>query len=123
MIIIFGWLKEAKHEKSLLDTYCYHCNNNSTWELCSETEWVTFFDIKTVPFLKKYFIICNKCNDEFELNKKISKGVVKLHKLNAIRRQKLHDELVAKLEKYQLSNKTERQLEYIKSIRSKHEDE
>lgn len=122
MFIIFGWLKEEKHEKSLLDTYCYHCNNNSTWELCSETEWVTFFDIKTIPFLKKNYIVCSKCHDVFDLNKQISNGVNRLHKLSDAKSSQLHDLLVAELEQYQLSNKTERQLEYIRSIRSKHDD-
>ena len=118
MFIIFGWLKESEHVKSLLDTYCYHCNNSTTWELCCETEWVTFFEIRTIPFIKKYFIVCDRCNDLFDLNKKISKGVTKLENLNRKRSKRLHDKLVAELEKYQLSNKTERQLEYIKSIRS-----
>ena len=119
MFIIFGWLKETKHEKSLLDTYCYHCNNNSTWELCSETEWVTFFDIKTIPFLAKHYIVCDRCHDEFNLSKEITRGVTRLNKLSASKSRKLHDRLVSELEKHQLSNKTERQLEFIKSIRSK----
>ena len=48
----------------------------------------------------------------------MSKGVNKLEKLSHKKSQRLHDKLVAELEKHQLSNKTERQLKYIKSIRS-----
>lgn len=123
MFLIFGWGKETKHEKSLLNTYCYHCNNNSTWELCSETEWATFFYFKTIPFLKKYFIVCSSCRDEFNLNKKISKGVTRLSKLSETKSKQLHDYLVSELENYQLSNKTERQKEYIKSMRSKNSND
>lgn len=121
MFIIFGWLKEARHEKSLINTYCYHCNSDSIWELYSETEWVTFFEIRTIPFLRKYFVVCRKCNDEFDLDKKISKGVNRLDRLSKRKSKKLHDLLVSELESYQLSNKTERQLEFIKSQRSSEE--
>jgi len=123
MFIMFGWLKETVHEKPLLDTYCYHCNNNSTWDLFRVTEWVTLFEIKALPFLNKHYIVCDRCNDTFDLDKKISKQVGKLHQLNPHKSQRLHDELVSQLEKKQLQGKSQRQLDYIKSIRSVNKDD
>jgi hypothetical protein len=118
MFIVYGWLKEKSHVKTLLTTYCYNCNYDSSWELWCETEWATFFAIKTIPFLKKFSIACRGCNDAFDLNKSLSKRIVRLTHLNKEKSDQLHDELVVCLEKHQMSNKTERQIEYIKSIRA-----
>ena len=111
--------KEQQVVKPLLDTYCYNCNNASTWHLCKETEWVTFFDIRTIPFINEHFLICERCNDVLDLDKKAGKKVEKLSPLSVKKSAQLHDNIVERMEAYQLSNKTERQLEYIKSMRSK----
>lgn len=117
MFVIFGWLKESTPVKPLLDTWCYHCNSQRTWELYCETEWVTFFDIRTFPFMKKYFLYCSKCHDTLPLDKHTGNTVMQLDSLGSSKSQMLHDNLVCELEKHQLSNKTERQLAYIRSIR------
>lgn len=123
MFIIFGWLKEEQAVKPLIDTYCYHCSNSSTWHLCKETEWVTFFDIRTIPFITEYFIVCERCNDVFDLDKKTGRKVMSIHKLSSSKSEQLHDKLVKNLEKHQLANKTERQLAYIKAMRARDNDE
>jgi len=123
MFIMFGWLKESVHVKPLIDTYCYHCNNNSTWELFRETEWVTFFELKTIPFINKHYIVCERCNDTFHLDKKTTKQVYKLQRLSERKSLRLHDHLVSQMEKEQLKGKSQRQLDYIKSIRSNRKDD
>jgi len=61
--------------------------------------------------------VCTKCTDLFDLDKKLYKRIKKLPKLNRKKSKKLHDELVQKLQKYQLAGKTETQIRYIKSLR------
>ena len=118
MFIIFGWLKEEVIVKSLIDTHRYHCNHSTNWYLCKETEWVTFFDIRTIPFINKYFIVCERCGDVFDLDRGLSKQINKLDSLSDRKRIDLHNALVQAMEKFQLRNKTERQIKYIKTMRS-----
>lgn len=63
MFIIFGWLKESYNISAFINHYCYNCGCKKFWVLHTETEWVTFFDIKTVPFLTKRKIFCERCGD------------------------------------------------------------
>jgi hypothetical protein len=67
MIIIFGWLKETKPIRPLLDSYCYHCQKTTNWHLWRETEWVSFFAVKTVPFIWKNYVVCPGCEYVFPL--------------------------------------------------------
>jgi len=111
MIFIFGWLKETKSVRST-DCYCYHCQRKRTWDLWRETEWVTFFAVKTIPFLWKNFIECSGCGDTVRLNdaryKQVSQG-------------RASAELLAFLEEHQLSQKNELQRNFLRSIRAQGE--
>ena len=51
MFIIFGWVKEVKEVGPALDCHCYRCQRKRTWEHWKEIEWVSFFLIKTIPFI------------------------------------------------------------------------
>src|SRR5262245_37570320 len=68
MIIIFGWLKEAKPARPVFASYCYHCQKSVTWHLWRETEWATIFGVKTIPFLWKNFLACPRCEYAFHLS-------------------------------------------------------
>ena len=68
MIIIFGWLKETRPVRPLLNSYCYHCQKTTTWHLWRETEWVSFFAVKTIPFIWKNHVVCPGCEYAFPLS-------------------------------------------------------
>jgi hypothetical protein len=68
VIIIFGWVKEAKEAGPALDCYCYRCHCKRAWEHWKETEWVSFFMIKAIPFLWKSYVVCAACRQPIELD-------------------------------------------------------
>jgi hypothetical protein len=68
VIIIFGWVKEAKEVGPALDCYCYRCQRKHPWEYWKETEWVSFFMIKTIPFLSKSYVVCGACRQPIKLD-------------------------------------------------------
>lgn len=112
MIVIFGWLKEAKQIRPISDCYCYHCQRKRTWDLWRETEWVSFFAVKTIPFLWKNFIVCSGCGDKVRLNdvryRQVLEGTPS-------------GEFFSFLEAHQLSQKNELQRNFLRSIRAQSE--
>ncbi|ENN8378729.1 hypothetical protein ACAX46_004196 [Providencia rettgeri] len=68
MFIIFGWLKENYKVNGFIKTYCYNCDDVKPFLLETETEWVTFFSIKTIPFLSKRRLFCERCGDEIGIS-------------------------------------------------------
>ena len=112
MIVIFGWVKDAKPIRPVADSYCYHCERKRTWDLWRETEWVSFFAVKTIPFLWKNFIVCSGCGDTVHLNGSPYKDVVERTSSGG---------LVAFLEEHQLSTKSELQRNFLRSIRAQGE--
>lgn len=68
MIIIFGWMKETQPVRPLFGSYCYHCQKTTHWHLWRETEWVSFFAIKTIPFIWKNYVVCPGCEYIFHLS-------------------------------------------------------
>jgi hypothetical protein len=115
MIIIFGWLKETKPVKPLLDCYCYVCQRKSSWELWRETEWVTFFGMRTLPFLSKDSLACSRCGDETPLERSRSQ---RLQRGGAA-----PSEAAAFLEGHQLSGKSEVQRNFLLSVRAERESQ
>src|SRR5512143_314133 len=112
MIIIFGWVKEAKQVRTVADNYCYQCQRKRTWNLWRETEWVSFFAVKTIPFLWKNFVVCSGCNDTIRLSEFHYRQLAEGGSSN---------EFATFLEEHQLSHKNELQRNYLRSIRAQGE--
>jgi hypothetical protein len=112
LIIIFGWVKEAKQIRPVVDNYCYQCQRRRTWDLWRETEWVSFFAVKTIPFLWKNYIVCSGCNDTIHLSEFHYKQLAEGESPN---------EFITFLEEHQLSQKNELQRNYLRSIRAQGE--
>lgn len=102
MFIIFGWLKESYNTSAFIKHYCYNCGCEKSWVLNTETEWVTFFDIKTIPFLTKRKIFCERCGDNIDI------PWLKFHSLSGNA-----EKFGLWIEEIQLSHKTEIQRRYL----------
>ncbi|TDT60263.1 hypothetical protein DFO53_1874 [Enterobacter sp. AG5470] len=102
MFIIFGWLKESCRTPYFINNYCYNCGCEKSWGLYSETEWVTFFDIKTIPFLIKRKVFCERCGDEINVSY-----------VNFFLMHKNKEKLGSWMEDLQLASKTENQRKYL----------
>jgi len=114
MIIIFGWLKETRPVKPVLECYCYVCQRKSSWELWRETEWVTLFGMRTLPFLSKDSLACSRCSDHTPVQRDQSQ---------LLQRGEATSAAVAFLERYQLNGKSEVQRNFLLSARAAREQE
>jgi hypothetical protein len=113
MIIIFGWVKETKPVRpTLIHNYCYHCQKRASWDLWRETEWVSFFAIKTVPFLWKNFLVCSGCGDVFHLD---------WRRYLALSSPQGQAEMATSLKERQLSAKNEVQRKFLLTQRAERE--
>jgi hypothetical protein len=112
MIIIFGWLKETKPVRPLLNSYCYHCQKTTHWHLWRETEWVSFFDIKTIPFIWKNYVVCPGCEYVFPLT---------WDRYFQISSSSTQKDVAAAIESTQLSGKTELQRNFLLTQRAERE--
>lgn len=112
MIIIFGWLKESRPVKPLLECYCYVCQRNSRWELWRETEWVTLFGMRTLPFLSRDSLACPLCGDATVLEPSHSQR---------LQRGEVPSEVAAFLERHQLAGKSDVQRNFLLSARAARE--
>lgn len=111
MFIIFGWAKTTKPIESVLKTECFHCKNLSGWSIWKETEWISLFFIKVIPFLNKYHLVCNICSDSISLSNSLAREILNPEK----RTSELHDILLKNIEEHQFEGMTETQVEYWKS--------
>jgi hypothetical protein len=121
MLIVFGTAHKGKRVRSLLDTYCYECKRDVTWDLYCVTEWITAYLIRALPIKDEHFLVCSVCHDQLPLSKEEARSIKKLHLLDPKESESLHDSLVARLETQQLTNRTETQREYLKSQRQQRE--
>jgi hypothetical protein len=112
MFVIFGWLKEKLPVKPVLNCYCYGCQRTSSWEIWRETEWVTFFYMRTIPFLSKDALACPGCKDSIPVQKRQSAALLRGEQETAF---------VKQLEEHQLSGKSEVQRNFLLSMRSSRE--
>jgi len=112
LLIMFGWLKETKEVGPALDCYCYRCQRQRSWEHWKETEWVTFFTIKTIPFLSKTRIVCGGCREPVQLDRE---------RANFLTSKEHLPRLVNFLEEHQLAQKSPIQRNYLKAQREQHE--
>ena len=112
MIIIFGWRKETKPVRALFESYCYHCQKSTAWHLWRETEWVAFFDINTIPFLWKNFLVCPGCEHIYHVEWK---------RYLQIESPAMHAEISKAIEDGQLSQKNELQRKFLLTQRAERE--
>jgi len=117
MIILFGWTKKGKRERALLDTHCYQCKRQTTWDWYRLTEWVTGFFIPLLPIKSEHFLVCSACKDQLALQTDEARGIKILKQLPKEESQQLHDGLVQRLEDHQLAGKSTTQREFLKSQR------
>ena len=109
MIVIYGWLKEKRPIKAVLNCYCYVCQRTEAWHVVRETEWVTFFGVRTVPFMSKDWLACGRCEDEMPLVRAQSAGLLRGHDAaNSI----------ALVEEFQLASKSQVQRNFLLSMRA-----
>jgi len=113
MIIIFGSTNKGKRERSLLDTYCYQCKHETTWDWYRLTEWITGFFVPLLPTTSEHFLVCTGCHDQLKLQPDEAQGIKHLNQLPAHDSKTLHDKIVRRLEERQLANKTETQREFL----------
>ncbi|HTE40615.1 MAG TPA: hypothetical protein VK629_07290 [Steroidobacteraceae bacterium] len=119
MLIVFGTAHKGKRVRPLLDTYCFPCKRDVTWEWYRLTEWLTAYFIRVLPVKNEYFLVCGACGDRMSLTKDEATGIQKLSALTPDESISLHDSLVARLETHQLQDRTETQREYLKSQRQR----
>ena len=112
MLVMFGWLKEGRPIKAVLDCYCYVCQPQVSWSHWRETEWVTLFRMKTIPFLSKDSLVCSRCNDEAPVKKDRTQAL-----LNATD----PSHVASYLEEFQLTSKSEVQRNFLLSSRASRE--
>jgi hypothetical protein len=117
MIVIFGWQKHGKLERPLLDTHCYRCQRQTTWDWHRVTEYVTLFFARVLPFKSESYLVCQFCSDTVTLVGEEASGVRRLSALPPEASRKLHDRLVIKIEEHQLAGKTQTQRAYLASRR------
>ncbi len=109
MFIVFGWLKESRPVQSALKCYCYVCQRSRDWELWRETEWVTFFGQRTLPFLSKHAVVCSSCSDAMPVTKAQSRTVGS---------SETATHLESLIHQQQLSTKSETQRRFLESVRA-----
>ncbi|MFT7775757.1 hypothetical protein [Roseateles sp.] len=113
MFVVYGWLKERRPLSQLARCYCFVCQRHRQWVLLQETEWVTLFYMRTLPFRNKYSTVCEGCGDEIALSKPEA------------RRLQASDagEVSATLERSQLAGKNEVQRNFLIANRMVREQE
>ncbi len=116
MFIIFDWEKTTENLGAVCISFCFDCRKKLVWDLGKMTEWVSFFDIKTIPFLNRYFLVCSKCGDYISLSGsdywKIKRSMKHSESINDT---PIHKKLSRLIKKKQLADKTETQLKYIQA--------
>jgi hypothetical protein len=117
MIIIFGTTNRGKRERPLLDTYCYQCRRETTWDWYRLNEWITIFFVPILPTTSGHLLVCTGCHDQLKLERDEAHGVQQLKQLPAREAQELHDRLVQRLKTRQFADKTDTQREFLESQR------
>jgi len=109
VIVIYGWLKEAQEVGAAPFCYCYRCQRKRPWEHWRETEWVTFFAVKTIPFLRKSHIVCGACRNPIQLARA---------QVQQLENKDAWPALVNFLEELQLEGKSEIQRNFLQAQRA-----
>lgn len=117
MIVVFGWQKTFAPRESLLKTHCHHCNNEVSWRIWHETEWVSLFLVRVLPFLRKYHLACEVCRDSVPLDAKTTRRARNRGALDPAASRELHDSLIKLIEDHQYGGMTEGQRRYYRETR------
>ena len=112
MLIMSGWVKEAREVGPALTCHCYRCQKKRVWEHWKETEWVSFFTIKTIPFLSKSHVVCSACRESVLLSG---------DQMRLLGNEQQLPRLATILEDHQLSQKSEVQRAFLLSQRQQNE--
>jgi hypothetical protein len=112
MFVMFGWVKDAREVGAPVRCYCYRCQRMRPWERWKETEWVSFFMVKTIPFLSSTHVVCGACREAFKLDARRARQSGAAEEL---------PEFTAHLEDLQLANKSEVQRGFLKAQRQQRE--
>ena len=112
MFVMFGWVKDAKEIGSAVRCYCYRCQRVRPWECWKETEWVSFFMVKTIPFLSKTHVVCAACREAFQLDAQRARQLGIATELSRFAEH---------LENLQLAGKSEVQRAFLKAQREQRE--
>ena len=109
MIVIYGWLKEKRPIKAVLNSYCYVCQRTEDWHVVREVEWVTFFGMRTFPFMSKDWLACGRCEDGMPL--------ARAHSASLLRGDSAASS-TALLAEFQLASKSQVQRTFLLSMRA-----
>ncbi len=112
MFVMFGWVKDAKEIGAAVRCYCYRCQRTRQWECWKETEWVSFFMVKTIPFMSKTHVVCAACREAFQLDARRARELGIAAEL---------PRFVDHLETLQLAGKSEVQRGFLKAQREQRE--
>lgn len=112
MFVVFGRVKESRQVSPVLQCHCYRCQRQRGWDLWRETEWVSFFALKTVPFPSRVFLVCSACGDTAPLDKPRYRQLTRLADTRP-----LHEYL----EQHQFADKNETQRAFLRSQREQSE--
>ena len=112
MIVMFGWVKDARQIGAGLKCWCYRCQRQRGWELWKETEWVSFFMVKTIPFLSKHHLVCPACREALAID------AGQARRLGSPTGQQ---DITWQLEELQLASKSEVQRGFLLSQRAQRE--
>lgn len=117
MIVVLGWQRTFEPRESLLKTHCHHCKNDVSWRVWHETEWVSLFFVRLLPFLRKYHLACEVCRDSVPLDAKTCRRARNRGALGETASRELHDSLVKLIEDHQYGGMTEGQKRYHRETR------
>ena len=108
MFVMFGYARQVRQLAPVLRCHCYRCQRERPWELWKETEWVSFFMIRTIPFVSRTTLVCPTCGSELKV------PAAQSRRLEA--RQDVR-ELTHAYEEAQLADKNEVQRTWLRSQR------
>lgn len=115
MFVIFGWEKTVKPLETLLTTDCRRCQNHARWNIWQQTEWVSLFFIRLLPFKSRYYLACGICSDAVELSEKTCKRARNHRRLSPAKSRDVYDQLIGEIEDHQYAGMTEGQRQYYKN--------
>jgi len=119
MIIIFGSATKGAPVRKLIDTYCYQCKREVTWDWFRVTEWMSAFFVPVLPLKSEHFLVCPACRDRVRLKTDELRSIKRLRQLAESDSRILHDRLVQRLEDHQLADKTATQRVFLKTHRQR----